>query len=72
VLYWRSSTTSEGAPAADLDSLGGFALPPLPPGSYLVRVTAFNHTARNVTVVARRGAVDTVSVALPFFACFGY
>jgi hypothetical protein len=72
VFYWRSSATSEHAPAADLDSLGGFVLPPLPPGSYVVRVTAFNHTARNVTVVARRGAVDTVSATLRFFTCFGY
>jgi hypothetical protein len=72
VSYWSSSATSEHAPATDLDSLGGFTLSPLRPGSYVVRITASNHTARNVTVVGRRGAVDTVGVTLRYFTCFGY
>src|SRR5882757_4448312 len=70
VFYWRSSATSAGAPSTDLDSLGGFTLSPLHPGSYVVRITALNHTAQNVTVVGRPGAVDTMSVALRYFACY--
>ena len=57
---------------ARADSLGGFALERVAPGTYTLHVRAFTHRATAQQVEVRAGAVDTVRAALRYHACRGY
>jgi hypothetical protein len=55
-----------------VDSLGGFALVDVTPGSYTLRVRAINHPLDERRVEVRAGRVDTVRVVMHYYACRGY
>ena len=55
-----------------VDSLGGFALSDVTPGSYTLRVRAINHPFDERRVEIQAGRVDTVRVAMRYYACTGY
>ena len=54
------------------DSLGGFAIDGLAPGTYSLRVRSFNHRFRLHELHISPAVLETLTVALPYYQCTGY
>jgi len=54
------------------DSVGGFALEALEPGTYRFRVRSFDHRFNAQDLRVRSAVVETLLVVLRYFRCTGY
>lgn len=75
VALFRSSSDSgriQVGREVPTDTVGGFVLGPVSPGTYILRVRAMAHRADERPVILRAGAADTVYVQMRYFRCVGY
>jgi hypothetical protein len=76
IISLRPDSAADSLPhvvrTAYADSLGGFALGNILPGTYTLHFRSMSHHMADERLLLRRGVTDTVRTELRYFTCLGF